>query len=547
MKRKRLPEQRGGKDVGRATSGGGVSVRRPNRGLGPKLRLECSSRGGPGPLLLFPQPDTLSSSKTPAMASSDLAVLPSLALAPDEALPRSRPASTRQSSITLLQRRSDGLGGEDDSDEDDKKDVLDVCKVEEDVEASGGGAGGPPVPSFPDGGVRGYLVVAGGTLVLFSTFGMSNAYGAFQAQYETGLLSHEAPSDISWIGSVHLGILFVCGLPSGRLFDDGFFRYQLAIGSSLWAIGIFMLSLSKTYIQILLSQGVCLGLALGIMFSPTISCVGSYFLKKRALMMGCTAAGAAGGATLYPIVINHLVPKIGFGGAVRVLAYIQCALLIVANIIMRPRVLPPKKHVPVLPQIATFLRQPSSWLIYGGSAMVMLGLFVPLFFIQVFAQDHGASGIIVEYSVSIMNSGAVISRLLGGVIADRWGILNTGIPVTCLTAILIFLMLVATSGGGIVAFCLLYGLLSGAWVAIMAPGFMALADNVCEIGVRAGLGFLFVAITSLVGSPIAGAVLRASGSFTAVCVFGGGAVMVGSLLLSLGRVTQVRRKKNWKV
>lgn len=34
--------------------------------------------------------------------------------------------------------------------------------------------------------------------------------------------------------------------------------------------------------------------------------------------MGCTAAGAAGGATLYPIVINHLVPKIGFGGAVRV-------------------------------------------------------------------------------------------------------------------------------------------------------------------------------------------------------------------------------------
>lgn len=58
-----------------------------------------------------------------------------------------------------------------------------------------------------------------------------------------------------------------------------------------------------------------------------------------------------------------------------------------------------------------------------------------------------------------MNSGAVISRLLGGVIADRWGILNTGIPVTCLTAILIFLMLVATSGGGIVAFCLLYGLL----------------------------------------------------------------------------------------
>lgn len=54
------------------------------------------------------------------------------------------------------------------------------------------------------------------------------------------------------------------------------------------------------------------------MFAPTLSCVGSYFQAKRSLMMGCTAAGAATGAVLFPIILNHLAPKIGFAGAVRV-------------------------------------------------------------------------------------------------------------------------------------------------------------------------------------------------------------------------------------
>ncbi|KAM0749521.1 MFS general substrate transporter [Meredithblackwellia eburnea MCA 4105] len=444
---------------------------------------------------------------------------------------------TRRSSITLVQP-VEVEAGEQGLREDEEKDVEEKVTI---IISSAKG------PSYPDGGLQAWMVVAGGTLIQFSTFGMSNSFGAFQAQYKAGLLAHRPPSDISWIGSVHLCLLFLFGLPSGRLFDDGYFRYQIAIGSVLWIIGIFMLSLSTTYTQIFLSQGVCLGVGLGILFSPNISCVGSYFLKKRSLVLGCVAAGAAAGATIFPILLNHLVPKIGFAGSVRVIGYIQTACLIAANLLMRPRDLPRKEKVPVLPQIAAFLREPSTWLVNTGSALIMLGLFIPLFYIQVFASSHGASPWVVEYSLALINATALFSRLLGGILADGWGIFNTALPVTFGTGTLIFIMLAATTSGGVIGFALAYGLLSGAWVTIMAPGFLSLAENVNELGVRAGLGFLFVSVSVLIGNPIAGAILTASGEYWAVCVFGGGSVFLGTVFLFFGRRTQTRRKGTWRV
>jgi hypothetical protein len=83
-------------------------------------------------------------------------------------------------------------------------------------------------------------------------------------------LSSYPPSSISWIGSVHLFVLFILGLPSGRLFDRGWFRWQLASGSVLWVGGMFALSASKTYYQFFLSFAVVLGVRLFLL--PLLAC-----------------------------------------------------------------------------------------------------------------------------------------------------------------------------------------------------------------------------------------------------------------------------------
>lgn len=46
-------------------------------------------------------------------------------------------------------------------------------------------------------------------------------------------LTEHSASEISWIGSFQLFMLFFLGLPAGRLYDMGYFRYLIAVGSLL--------------------------------------------------------------------------------------------------------------------------------------------------------------------------------------------------------------------------------------------------------------------------------------------------------------------------
>ncbi|KAG1831882.1 hypothetical protein EV424DRAFT_133975 [Suillus variegatus] len=46
----------------------------------------------------------------------------------------------------------------------------------------------------PDGGIRAWLSVFAAALVTFSTFGLLNSWGIFQAYYEENLLLHTPPS-----------------------------------------------------------------------------------------------------------------------------------------------------------------------------------------------------------------------------------------------------------------------------------------------------------------------------------------------------------------
>lgn len=103
---------------------------------------------------------------------------------------------------------------------------------------------------------------------MFSTFGLTNAYGVYQDYYVRVHLSDYPPSTIGWIGSsqvflrrsgrlslyqpTHTDSIFLSefsgGLIAGILFDKGYF-YPMAFGSSLLFLFSFVgvLPLSMKY------------------------------------------------------------------------------------------------------------------------------------------------------------------------------------------------------------------------------------------------------------------------------------------------------------
>jgi len=177
-------------------------------------------------------------------------------------------------------------------------------------------------------------------LVIMNTWGFINSFGVFQTYYVTAL--NRPPSDISWVGSMQVFFLFFVGTFTGRLTDAGYFRPVFLLGSFLGVFGIFMASLSTTYWQLFLAQGVCMGLGNGCLFCPSLSLLSTYFSKKRGLALGIGAAGSATGGMIYPAMVQQLLPRVGFAWTMRSLGFIQLACLILCNIGIKPR-LPPRR------------------------------------------------------------------------------------------------------------------------------------------------------------------------------------------------------------
>lgn len=200
---------------------------------------------------------------------------------------------------------------------------------------------GPP----PDGGLKAWTQALMGHLVVFNTWGYINSFGVFQTYYVDAV--NETPSAISWVGSVQIFLLFAIGSFSGRATDAGYFRASFITGSILQLVGIFMTSLSTQYWQLFLSQGICTGIGNGLLFTPALACISTYFSKKRALALAIAASGNATGGMVFPAIVETLLPKIGFPWTMRALGFLMLGVASVTLVLMKTR-LPPRKAGPLL-------------------------------------------------------------------------------------------------------------------------------------------------------------------------------------------------------
>ncbi|KAL8790010.1 MAG: hypothetical protein Q9195_006559 [Heterodermia aff. obscurata] len=273
-------------------------------------------------------------------------------------------------------------------------------------------APGPP----PDGGTKAWLQVLGGFLLVLNTWGLTNAYGVFQTYYSTELLTSSTPSAISWIGSIQAFLLLFVGIICGRALDAGYFYHIAFIGGFLEVFGMMMTSLATKYYQVFLAQGICVGLGCGCLFTPSIAIVSTYFSSKRALATGITASGSSVGGVIYPIIVRRMFQTIGFGWAVRTMAFVMLATISIAIFLLRPRI-PPRKSGPLV--IWSALKESAYASFVVGLMLAFVAFFVPFFYGQTYALNIGTNENLAFYVLSIMNAAGMIGRLLPNALGDK--------------------------------------------------------------------------------------------------------------------------------
>jgi MFS family permease len=309
-------------------------------------------------------------------------------------------------------------------------------------------------------------------LAIMNSWGFVNSFGAFQTYY-TSILP-ESPSTISWIGSTQACLVFCLGVFSGRALDAGYFRPTIMVGIVFQLVGIFTMSVAKTYWQLLLTQGICTGIGGGIFFVPIVGLCSTYFAKRRGMALGIVTSGNSAGGIVYPIVVRQLLGKIGFGWTVRVLDFVNVVSLAVVIAFMRLR-LPPRKTGPLLDMAV--LKDVPYMLHVLGMCFNMPAIYFVFYYVRhpilchlesyLFAfRLHLSLGTnlgcpITIYSISLLSSIASVHLrvfLPGYTGGTHIGVLNTLIICLLSNIIILWSWLAVSSTPAYYVFTVLYGL-----------------------------------------------------------------------------------------
>jgi len=402
----------------------------------------------------------------------------------------------------------------------------------------------------PDGGFVAWRTVAGAWLVLFGTFGYAFTFGVFEDYYVRVYLTDHSPSSIAWIGSFQLMMPFLLGPIAGKIFDDGGFYAIEAVGGLIFTFSVFMLSLCKPgqYYQVFLAQAVGMGIGLGLTFLPTVSIVVHHFKRHRGLTSGIVMSGSSIGATVFPIMTNHLLPRVGFAKTIRLTGAIIPPVLVLGNLMMRTRLPPRSKRGgnTAPPDIKSFFRDPAYMVAVFGMFIGLLGLYFPLIYIQLFSVTHSVDSTLAFYSVSMLNASGAFVRVLGNHWADLYGPFNVQVGCAIGAGAIIWAMLGIHDGGSLVVIALLYGAFSSAYLALGFACFASLAKGPEEVGARAGIALALCSVGALVSAPIQGALLTSSYHWIRPVAFAGTMTLVSGACFFMTRTLKARVSGDWR-
>ncbi|OAG40151.1 hypothetical protein AYO21_05629 [Fonsecaea monophora] len=388
----------------------------------------------------------------------------------------------------------------------------------------------------PDGGWQAWKVVLGAFVAFMCSFGWLQCIGIFQDYYQNDILRGMSPSTIAWIPSVQSFVMYMMGIVTGPVYDNYGARWPMLAGSFLTVLGMMLTSISTKYYQIFLSQSICWGAGLALVFFPTASVLGSWFKRRYSLVMAVAVCGSSVGGVIFPIMMDRIVQPLGFPWAVRIAGFLNLVLLVIVNMMVKSRILPRPQPLRIVDFFKPFAKLRFCLTVFGA-CLVYFSIFLPYNYVIVQAKEAGMSAGFVQYLVPIMNAASIPGRVIPGYYAIHYGGYNVFILISTIAGVLCLAMwLPARSDVTIAAFAGLYGAFGGG-IFTMVSSLVIYDCPVRDMGTRFGTFFLSTSFLILAGNPVGGAIVSLEhGGYTGLKIFTGVTMLAGVFSIVVARL-----------
>lgn len=399
----------------------------------------------------------------------------------------------------------------------------------------------------PDGGY-GWVVVAGCATLTFWFGGVTYSWGVMQAALANQGLAD--PSTLAFVGSTCVACIAAFALVNARIVRILGARATGLLGVFLMGVGEISASFTTHSVGGMFgTEGILMGVGVSLCFMVTSVTPAQFFTHRRGLANGIVYAGGGLGGTGIAFLMDLINQRLGIEWTFRI---IGCCILgtgLPMAFLIKDRDGPPPVRAWV--EWALFKDYCFTTLFLCG-LVACLPLFVPVFFIPLYAESFGISSLGGAGLVAGFQFASFFGRLGGGAMADVLGALNTMISSLLLNAISMLLIWpFSKSMGPLVVFVALNGAANGTFFATM-PTVVANIFGSARVSVAMGMLVSAWTVGYLLGSPIAGYILGATGSeknvdsYLPSILYAGGLSAV-ALLLSLMTRLKISRRIAYKV
>ncbi|KAF2204515.1 MFS general substrate transporter [Delitschia confertaspora ATCC 74209] len=400
----------------------------------------------------------------------------------------------------------------------------------------------PATTAIPDGGY-GWIIILSLAISAFWHNGMINCWGVLQTALLDSTLRDIPTSTVSFVGSLGLACV-AFGLFAVRLMRWFGSRITAIIGITLLGTGLIGSGSSTTNVAGLFgTSGFVSGLGGTIVYTVCNALPVQYFSSKLGLANGLVKLGGGIGGTVMAVALDALVRRVGIEWTFRIQGIMTIATGIPAVLLLKDRA--PIRKAPFI-ELSMFRSLPFTAVFIAG-AIGTFSLFVPPYFLPLFAHSLGLSSSTGAGLVAGFNLCNAVGRFLAGPLCDRIGPVNTFFLTMILNAVsMLAIWPVSNSLGPLVVFAMINGIANGSFfttlptvvAGMFGPARAAIAMTMAVTGWTGGY---------LMGAPIAGYLLEAGGGkqeggqqrtnvYRPAIFYAGGTAFLSSLFVLVARI-----------
>ena len=387
----------------------------------------------------------------------------------------------------------------------------------------------------------GWIVIAAGTLLMATCFGISYSFSVYFSSLQSEFSWNRAATSGAF--SLYLLLTGVFSILCGRAVDRYGPKPVVVIMGMISGVSLILTAQVQSLWQLYFTYSVLLAAGTGGMYIIVMSTASRWFTRKRATAMGILGAGASLGTVAMAPVSAWLIGAYQWRTAYVVTGIMAWMLIIPGALLLKqdpaeigagpdgdPRLaVDPDAGPDTKPDFSIIgaIQSRSFWYLNLVWFWFSFCLYMVVTHIVPLAQDIGLAPMQAASVMSIMTGISAVSRLAGGVVADRMDRRRLIAVLTMVMAFCMIFLAAADRPWMIYLFAVLFGMAFGGG----DPPVIAVVTDVfgtAKVGTMMGILMISWGLGSAAGPYLAGWIFDHTGSYEWAFITAAGGLLLAT-------------------